>query len=110
MAASDIWITATEYRRNALTINSGTVADITAVGVALRDNPNDVPDPSGTGLGEFTAVTLDTAGPDVVTLFGPRGGDIVPTDVGDFQVFVLIRTADEDIIRRPSVLTVTGLP
>jgi len=110
MADSDIWITATEYRRNALTINSGTIADISAVGVALRDNPNDVPDPSGTGLGEFTSVVLDEDGPDVVTLFGPRGGDIVPAAVGDYQVFVLIRTADEDIIRRPSVLTVMGTP
>src|SRR4029077_11320550 len=110
MAASDIWITATEYRRNSLTINSGTVGDILQVGVALRSNPNDVPDPTGTGLGEFTAVTLDPAGPDVLTLFGPRGGDIIPSGVGDFQVFVLIRTADEDIIRRPSILTVMGTP
>ena len=110
MADSDIWITATEYRRNALTINSGSVDDITAVGVALRSNPNDVPDPSGAGLGEFTAVTLDVGGPDVVTLFGPRGGDIVPAAVGDYQVFVLVRTEDEDIIRRPSVLTVMGTP
>jgi hypothetical protein len=110
MAASDIWITATEYRRNSLTINSGTIADITAVGVALRSNPNDVPDPTGTGLGEFTAVMLDPAGPDVVTLFGPRGGDVPLTSVGDFQVFILVRTDDEDIIRRPSILTVMGTP
>lgn len=108
MADSDIWITATEYRRNALTINSGTVGDISAVGFALRSAPDDVPDPTGTGLGEFTAVTLDTTGPDVVTLIGPRGGDVVPVATGDYQVFILVRTADEDIIRRPSVLTVMG--
>ena len=38
-ADSDIWITATEYRRNALTINNGTVADITAVGRGAADQP-----------------------------------------------------------------------
>ena len=108
MADSDIWITATEYRRNRITINHGVVGDITAVGIALRTNPNDVPDPSGSGLGEFTAATLDVSGPDIVTLIGPRGGDVVPSAPGDFQVFVLIRTLDEDIIRKPSVLTVLG--
>ena len=108
---SDIWITATEYRRNALTlVPPAVVGDITAVGIALRSSPNDVPDPSGAGLGEFTAVTLDPAGPDIVTLIGPRGGDITPAAVGDYQVFILGRTADEDIIRRPSTLTVMGPP
>lgn len=106
---SDIWITATEYRRNALTIVDGVVGDVVAVGIALRSNPDDVPDPSGTGLGEFTAVTLDPTGPDIVTLIGPRSGDIVPAAVGDYQVFILVRTADEDIIRRPSTLTVMGM-
>ena len=105
---SDIWITATEYRRNALTIVQGTVGDITSVGIALRSNPNDVPDPSGTGLGEFTEVSLDETGPDIVTLIGPRNGDIEAPAVGDYQVFILVRTADEDIIRRPSTLTVMG--
>jgi len=105
---SDIWITATEYRRNSITLVEGTVDDIVSVGVALRTDPDDVPDPSGTDLGEFTEVTLDPTGPDIVTLFGPRSGDIVPAAVGDYQVFVLIRTANEDIIRRPSVLTVMG--
>jgi hypothetical protein len=110
MADADIWITATEYRRLGITINSGVVGDITGVGMALRSSPNDVPDPSGAGMGEFTAVTLDVAGPDIVALIGPRAGDIIPSAVGDYQVFVLIRTADEDIIRRPSTLTVLGTP
>jgi hypothetical protein len=105
---SDIYITATEYRRNSLTIVEGTVGDITAVGIALRSDPNDVPDPSGAGLGEFTAATLDPTGPDIVTLIGPRDGDIVAPAVGDFQVFILVRTAEEDIIRKPSTLTVMG--
>ena len=82
---SDIWITATEYRRNALTLVDGTVGDIVSVGIALRSNPNDVPDPTGAGLGEFTAVALDPTGPDIVTLIGPRGGDIVPVAVGDYR-------------------------
>jgi hypothetical protein len=107
---SDIWITATEYRRNALTIVDGVVGDITAVGIALRSSPNDVPDPTGTGLGEFTEVALDVTGPDVVSLIGPRSGDITAPAVGDYQVFILVRTADEDIIRRPSTLTVMGPP
>jgi len=110
MADADIWITATEYRRLALTINSGSVGSITGVGMALRSNPNDVPDPTGTGMGEFIAVTLDPAGPDIVALIGPKAGQIVPATPGDYQVFVLIRTLTEDIIRRPSVLTVLGMP
>ena len=109
---SDIWITATEYRRNAITLASGTLGDITAVGIALRTNPNDVPDPNTAGgagfIGEFTEVALD--GNDILTLIGPRGGDIVPVAPGDYQVFVLVRTADEDIIRDPSTLTVMGTP
>lgn len=106
---SDIWITATEFRRNSLTlVPPAVIGDVTAVGIALRQDPDDVPDPSGTGLGEFTAVTLDPAGPDIVSLIGPRNGDIIPAAVGDYQVFILVRTAEEDIIRRPSTLTVMG--
>jgi hypothetical protein len=109
MADTDIWLTATEYRRMSILLAPpAVIGDIVAVGVALRTTPNDVPDPSGAGLGEFTAATLDPTGPDIVVLIGPRDGDIEPVAPGDYQVFVLVRTSDEDIIRRPAVLTVMG--
>lgn len=107
---AEIFQYATEYRRNPLDIASGSVADINAVGIALTTDPNDIPDPGGvTDLGEFTEVTLDDTvdPPEVVTLIGPRDGDLNP-DVGDWQVFILIRTDDEDIIRQPNTLTVVG--
>lgn len=110
---AEIYQFATEYRRMAITIAAGgDVEDILAVGIALRANPNDVPDPGGIeDLGEFTAVTLDDAAtpPDILALIGPRGGDLEPT-VADWQVFTLVRTADEDIIDQPDTLTVVGTP
>lgn len=108
---ADIFEHATEYRRNRLLITSGFVAQITAVGIALSTDPNAVPDPgiSPPDMGDYTPITLDdtVSPPEVVTLIGPRGGDINPT-VGEYQVFILIRTSEEDIIRLPNTLTVTG--
>lgn len=111
--ASTIYTGATEPRRMAVTVNEGVFADITAAGVALRTDPNDIPDP-GTppALGEFSAIDLDD--PDVMAVFGPRNGDIDPvadaSGTIDYQVFVLLRTADYDFIRKADVLTVLGTP
>ena len=110
---SEIYVGATEPRRMAVTMNEGVFGDITAAGVALRTDPNDIP-AVGTppALGDFSAIDLDS--PDVMAVFGPRGGDADPQpDVSgsiDYQVFVLLRTADYDFIRKPDVLTVLGNP
>ena len=80
---SEIYVGATEPRRMAVTVNEGVFADITIAGVALREDPNDIPDADPQ--------------PDV-------SGSI------DYQVFVLLRTADYDFIRKPDVLTVLGNP
>src|SRR5690606_17547664 len=108
--AATIYETATEYRRLRVTLAAGSaVEDISAVGIALSASGNDVPDPSGQGLGDFTEVTLDSAvsPPDIVVLIGPRSGDINPS-AGNYQVWTLIQTADEDIIDAPDTLQVIG--
>ena len=104
---SDIFSTATEYRRLAVTVNAGSVQDITAVGIALTSSGNEIPDPSGQDLGDFTEVTLDTEAspPDILVLIGPRSGDLSPS-AGTYQVWTIVQTADEDIIDAPDTLTV----
>jgi hypothetical protein len=111
---SSIYVGATEPRRMAVTVDEGVFADITIAGVALRTDPNDVPDPdpSAATIGDFSEIARDD--PDVMPVFGPRDGDVDPAaDVSgsvDYQVFVLLRTADYDFIRKPDVLTVLGEP
>ncbi|MGI5493893.1 hypothetical protein [Microtetraspora malaysiensis] len=108
---AEIFHTGTEYLANEITITRGTVSDITAVGVYHAINPNQIP-----AVGDFTMVTLadGTKTPpdplaeagkiDVLSLIGPRGGTTLTP--GDYQRYVLIQTATEDIIRRVDVLTV----
>ena len=110
---SQIYVGATEPRRMAVTVNEGVFADITIAGIALRDDPNDVPDPDPTlaTIGDFTEIIRDA--PDVMPVFGPRGDLDPPADASgtnDLQTYVLLRTADYDFIRRPDVLTVRGTP
>ncbi|MEU8196324.1 hypothetical protein AB0C10_21310 [Microbispora amethystogenes] len=109
---AQIYRSGTEYLANQVTITRGTIADITAVGVHHAINPNAIPD-----VDDFTMVQLvdGTAEPpdplaeagkvDVLSLIGPRDGDVVLTP-GDYQRYVLIQTATEDIIRRIDVLTI----
>ena len=110
---SNIFVGATEPRRMAVTVNEGTFSDITAAGIALRSDPNDIPAP-GTppDLGDYAAIDLDN--PDVMPVFGPRDGDVTPeadaSGTNDLQVFLLLRTDDYDFIRKPDVLTVLGTP
>jgi hypothetical protein len=109
---AEIYSTGTEYVANEITITRGTVGDITAVGVFHTTDPAVIPT-----VAQFTTVTLadGTAEPpdtlsepgviDVLSLIGPRGGQVT-LSAGDYQRFILISTATEDIIRRPDTLTV----
>lgn len=99
----------TEYFANEITLLRGVVGDIVSVGVFHTTNPAQIPI-----VANFTAVTLvPGSGPladgtkiDILSLIGPRGGDVNLTVPGDYQRWVLITTATEDIIRRPDVITV----
>lgn len=107
-----IYSSGTEYAANALTILRGTVSDITSVGVYHTLDAEEIP-----VVGDFTTVTLvdGTAEPpdalseagiiDVLSLIGPRAGDVTLTP-GVYQRWVLIVTATEDIIRRPDTLEI----
>ena len=110
---AEIYNTATEYRANAITITRGLVSDITGVGVYHTTNPNEVPTAA-----QFTPVTLvdgvnsptdplaENGVIDVLSLIGPKeSADLVLTP-GDYQRFVLVQTANEDIIRKVDTVTV----
>ncbi len=112
--AVGLFSTATEYVANTLTITRGLVTDITLVGFYVNANPAVVP-----AVNQFTTVTLvngvkqppdpnSVLGQiDVLTLIGPRGGNITGLTTGTYQVFVLISTAVQDIIRKVDTLTIT---
>lgn len=99
--------TGTEYLANQLTFTRGTVADVVSVGVYMTTDATKVPTPA-----EFTTVTLVQPGDalaegtkiDVLSLIGPRG--TITLTPGDYQRWVLVKTATEDIIRRVDVVTV----
>ena len=109
---AEIFSSATEYLANALTINRGSVADITSVGVFHTTDPGVIPT-----VAQFTPVTLidgvtnptdplaEAGVIDVLSLIGPRAGDETLT-AGDYQRYVLVVTATEDIIRRVDTVTV----
>lgn len=100
--------TGTEYVANELTFTRGTVADVISVGVFHSTDPTVVPT-----VAQFTTVQLvkpgdalaDGTKTDALSLIGPRGG--VTLTPGDYQRWVLVKTATEDIIRRPDTLTIT---
>lgn len=110
--AVELYSTATEYVATEVTDLRGTSDDIVTVGVYHSVDPNAVPD-----IEDFTAVTLvdgtdDPPDPlseagkiDVLALVGPRDGDVTLAG-GDYQQFVLLVTATEDIIRKTGVVTV----
>jgi hypothetical protein len=130
MAAS-LFANATEYITNAITLTRGTVSQITGVGIYVNTNPNQVPTVS-----QFTMVTLmdgTQASPpplaipgeiDVLTKVGaavPAGpaqgtppsapaivaGDLATLTPGAYQVWILVRTSAEAIIRKVDTLTIT---
>ena len=123
--AVSIYSTATEYIANAITLTRGAVADIKSVGIYVNTAPNTVPTAA-----QFTQVTLvdGTVTPlpplavpgeiDVVTKVGPGApvngaipavppGDLATLTAGSYQVWILIRTASETVIRKVDTLTIT---
>jgi hypothetical protein len=120
MAAS-LYNTATEYIANALTLTRGHVSDIVQVGIYVNVNPNIIPTVS-----QFTTVTLvdgTAASPpplavageiDVLTKVGPGStgppavpaGDLAALTAGSYQVWILILTASEAIIRKIDTLVI----
>lgn len=100
--------TATQYVANAITLRRGTYGDITLVGVYHDTDPSVIPNVS-----DFTEVLLvneedelgETGFTDVLSLIGPRGG-VETLAPGDYQRYVLVSTATEDIIERVDVLTI----
>lgn len=111
---AEIYDSATEYLANAITFTRGTVDDITSVGVYHTTNANEVP----TEL-QFTAADLVYAGGptkpelaegsniDIVSLIGPGVGGL-SLAAGVYQRWVMIKTANETIIRKVDTLTVIG--
>lgn len=99
----------TEYIANEITMRRGVPADITAVKVYHTTNPAYLPI-----VTDFTAVTLVSGtGPlaegtkiDVLSLIGPKAGQVNLSVAGDYQRWILVQTAAEDIIRRPDVITI----
>lgn len=102
--------TATEYLANAITISRGAVTDITAVGVYHNINPAIVPT-----VAQFTTVLLvkpgdplaDGTNIDVLSLIGSKVGAHLALTAGDWQRWVLVQTASENVIRKVDVVTVT---
>jgi hypothetical protein len=127
MAAS-IFASATEYIANAISLTRGHVSDITGVGIYVNTNPNIEPT-----ISQFTMVTLldgtasvppPLAVPgeiDVLTKVGPGAsavtgppaypavpaGDLAALTAGSYQVWILVRTSAEAIIRKVDTLTIT---
>lgn len=111
---ADKYRTATEYIANELTITRGVVGDITSVGVYHNVDPNTVP-----AIADFTTVSLvdgvkvppdalaEVGKIDVLSLIGPKvGAHLDLATPGAYQRWVLIRTANEDVIRKVDVLTI----
>lgn len=101
---------ATEYTANELTLTRGLVSDIVYVGVYHNINPNTKP-----ALTDFTQVTLvpgsgalaEGTKIDVLSLIGPKvGAHLNLAAPGDYQRWVRVSTATEDIIRKVDVITI----
>lgn len=99
----------TEYVGDPVTIGRGTVADITAVKSFHSTDPTVKP-----LVAQFTdaaALVSSEADPlwagtvEIVTRIGPRGE--VALTPGDWQRWVCITTADEDIIVATGTVTIT---
>ena len=107
--AVELFSTATEYISNSLTFTRGSVNDITSVGVYHTQDPLHVPTEN-----QFTAVLLVTPGMplaqgaqiDVLSLIGPGAGAHLSLAPGDWQRWIMVKTATEVIIRRKDTVTV----
>jgi hypothetical protein len=108
--AVQIYSTATEYLANSLTFARGSIDDVIKVGVYHTLNPSFIPQ-------ESDFIEVDIVGPgdalaqgdtiDVLSLIGPAS--LNPTIVlapGDYQRWVLVKTATEVIIRKVDLVEV----
>ncbi len=103
-----LYSTGSEWVANEITMLRGTIADVTSVGVYHTTSPNAVP-----AVAQFVVVTKVVPGDplaegdknDVASRVGARAGAIALA-AGDYQRFVLLVTADEDIIRYVDTITV----
>jgi len=125
MSAS-LFANATEYIANAITLTRGKVSDIINVGIYVNTNPNQIPTVSQftqvllvDGTGTPPLPPLAVAGEiDVVTLVGSGSaasgpwpavppGNLTALAPGSYQVWILIVTAKEAIIRKVDTLVLT---
>lgn len=117
--STSLFSTATEYIANAITLSRGVVGDIVSVGIYVNTDPNTIPEASDfttvtlvDGTGSLPLPALAVAGEiDIVTKVGPGGGSVSAGDLstltaGDYQVWTLIKTASEIIIRKIDALTI----
>lgn len=111
--AAELYEIATEYVALEITEFRGSVADITSVGVAFLP-PNTNP----TSLAEFTMVLLvdgtstepdplsEAGKVDILARIGTKAAADIALTPGDYQVFTLIQTATEDIVRVADTVTI----
>jgi len=114
--AVNLYSTATEYIAVPITLGRGKVTDIISVGMYVNVNAATIPT-----VGAFTTVILvdGTAAPplpalavageiDILALVGPGAGSNFPSlTTNAYQIWVLITTANEQIIRKCDTLTIT---
>lgn len=99
----------TEYVAQEITFIRGTVGDVNSVGIYLDVDPNASPE-----AGDFTACDLVMApNPlaeddkvDILALIGPKTGSVLDPAPGDYQVWGLVTTDTEEIIRKTGTLEV----
>lgn len=107
--AVELYSTATEYVSNSLTFVRGTAANVTEVGVYHTTDPLEVP-----AEGDFLQAELILPGDplaqgtqvDVLTLIGPGPGAHDTLTPGDWQRWIMVKTATEVIIRRKDTVIV----
>jgi hypothetical protein len=112
--AVTMYHTATEYIAVPITLTRGATSSIITVGMYLDPTLTAIP-----AVGSFTTVTLvdgTLAIPpalavigevDVMALVGPGGGSNFPSlTTTTYQIWILVITANENIIRRCDTLTV----
>jgi hypothetical protein len=107
--------TGTEWVFTKVTIDRGSVSDIETVGMLASADPNVRP-----AVADFTAATLVDgtavpAGPlaipgriDIAARIGARSdvASALQLTAGDYQMFTLITTADEDVIDVAGTITI----
>jgi hypothetical protein len=99
--------TATQYLANSLQFNRGTAADVIRVGAFYADNPNLVPEVTDF----YNSILVKPGDPlaegnltDILTRVGARPDAQVTLSAGDYQVWLLVVTTDEDIIFKMDTL------